>query len=347
MPRAGLYAAAFVLALIPSARAAAADPKGVDLTALRDAVETAAKKGENVGEIREALAALEKAAPKAAIGRATPELQTLRDAVDAAAKKGENVELIAKELSKVEVAVAGRELIKPKPEPKPEPRPRPDVNPLELFPLIPPNAAGGAGIDVELFNKAMELRRKATELLLKDPNDKEVRKEALRLQAEAAELMMKAARGLAGGNGGIGAFPAPPLFPDMAGRIPERARLGIRLERVPALVTEQLGLGANTGIAVTQVAAGSAAEKAGLKVHDIILEFAGKAVTDDTDAFIRRVNGVKAGEKIDMVLLRKGKKVEVKGVELPAAANAGLVPIPNFANPLDPFVDPAKIAPKP
>jgi S1-C subfamily serine protease len=42
-------------------------------------------------------------------------------------------------------------------------------------------------------------------------------------------------------------------------------------------------------------------------------------VTDNAEDFIARVNGVKAGEKVDLVLLRKGKKVEVKGVELPAA----------------------------
>ncbi|MBN9118130.1 MAG: PDZ domain-containing protein [Planctomycetes bacterium] len=375
MVRAGLCVAAGVLAVVvawiasahfPSVEAALpadappapvrADAKGVDLTALRDAVNAAAKKGENVEDIRAALEAFEKTSPQAAAGRVPPELQALRDAVDAAAKKGENVEAITKELVAVEMTVAGRALTKPKPEPQPEPRPnpgrlpRPVVPPGLPFPILPNPGFGGAGggIDVERFNKAMELRKKAIEMMLKDPNDPAAIKEAEKLQAEALELLMKAARGGAGGGG----FGAMPLFPDIGripdGRLPERARLGIRLERVPPIATEQLGLEPNTGIAVALVAAGSVAEKAGLKVHDIILEFAGKAVTDDTDEFIRRVNAVKAGGKIDIVVLRKGKKVEMKGVELPEVRGGRVPqPLPGLPKRVEPDKAPANPVPNP
>lgn len=334
MVRSGMCCAAFAVLAVgsgsftdsgPPAAFARDEVKGVDLTALRDAVGAAAKKGENVDEILKALDAFAKTKPQPKTGRVTPELQALRDAVDAAARKGENVEAITKELVAIEMSVAGRALTRPKPEPRPEPPepippgrlpPRPLPPPDFPFPAFPNpgiGGIGGGGIDVETFNKAMELRRKAMELILKDPNDPEARKEAMKLQAEAAELMLKAARGLAGGANGLGGVPGMPVpFPD-------RARLGIRLERVPQIASEQLGLEPNTGIAVSLVQPGSVAEKAGLKVHDIILEFAGKAVTDDTEEFIRRVNAVKVGEKVDLVLMRKGKKVEVKGVELPAA----------------------------
>jgi hypothetical protein len=249
-------------------------------------------------------------------------LQALRNAVDAAARKGENVEVITKELVAVEMAVAGKSLAKPRPEPRPQPQPGfPQPVPFPEFPAFPnPGIGGGVGgIDVEMFNKAMELRRKAAELMLKNPRDPDVIKEVEKLQAEAAEMLLKAARngiGGAGGVGGFGGMPVMPLFPD-AGRIPDRARLGIRMERVPAVAVEQLGLEPNTGIAVSMVVAGSPAEKAGLKVHDIILEFAGKPVSDNAEDFARRVSDVKVGEKVDLVVLRKGKKVEVKGVELP------------------------------
>jgi serine protease Do len=314
----------------PDAKPAAdaKDAKGVDLSALRDAVDTAGKRGENVDEIRKALDAFAKTAPKPGTG-VTPQLQALRDAVDSAGRKGENVEGIAKELSAVEMTVAGKSLVKPRVEPK---RPEADPNPNPGRPAFPfpqafPNPAPfqiqpivPAGIDVEMFNKAMELQRKAMELMLKNPRDPEARK----MQNEAAELLLKAARGMAGaggigGFGGVGGLPMPamPLFPNDFGRIPDRARFGIRMDRVPAMAVDQLGLEPNTGIAVAMVMPGSVAEKAGLKVHDIILQFAGKAVTDNTEDFIRMVNGVKAGEKIDLVVLRKGKKVELKGVELP------------------------------
>lgn len=322
----------------------AKDAKGVDLTALRDAVDAAGKRGENVDEVRKALDAFEKAAPKPDAGGVPPELQALRDAVDDAARKGENVEAVAKELVAVETLVAGKSLAKPKPpEPRPDPEPRPGG--LPLFPLpLNPNLVPG-GIDIELFNKAMGLRRKANELLMKNPRDPDALKERQKLLAEATELMMKAARD-GGGIGGIGGLPAP-LFPDF-GRVPDRARLGIRMDRVPPVAAEQLGLEPNTGIAVALVLADSPAEKAGLKIHDIILEFAGKPVTDNTEEFARRVSEIKAGAKVDLVVLRKGKKVEVKGVELPEANPLRVPPqrVP-FPVPLLPGALPDPLVPLP
>jgi hypothetical protein len=303
----------------------AADAKPVDLSALRDAVATASKRGENVDEIRTALDAFEKAMPKAQAGRVPPELQALRNAVDAAARKGENVDAIAKELLAVEMLVAGKSLAKPKPEPQPNPAPGfpnpgpfggplplPLPNPNVPFPVMPNLGLGaGGGIDLDTFNKAVELRKKAVEMLLQNPGNADLQKEMQKLHAEADELMRKALRGTDFER----IAPGLPVGPGLA-RVPERARLGIRMDHVSALAAEQLGLDPNTGIAVAFVSPGSAAEKAGLKVHDIILEFAGKPVTDDANDFIRRVNEAKAGVKFDIVVLRKGKKVDVKGVEL-------------------------------
>jgi hypothetical protein len=331
-------AAAVVVGLNYLAPIAAQPPKSdakearsVDLSALRDAVNAAGKRGANVDDIRAALDAFAKVAPAARPGGVPPELQALRDAVDAAASKGENVEAVAKELEAVEMAVAGRSLSKPKPEPKPEPEPEPRPNPpLPAFPAFPafpnlpapafpnPGLGGGlGGIDVQAFNKAMDLRQKAMDLMLRNPRDPEAQK----LLREANEAMLKAA--------GIGGD-VMPLFPGLP-RVPDRARLGIRMERVPAVAAEQLGLAPNAGIVVSMVMPNSPAEKAGLKAHDIILEFAGKPVGDNLEDFARRVGEVKAGEKIDIVLMRKGKKVEVKGVELPEVKAAGARPaVPNL-----------------
>jgi hypothetical protein len=305
----------------------------VDLTALREAVNVAMKRGDNVDEIARALDAFAKVAPTVKSGTVPPELQALRDAVDAAAKKGENVEAITKELVAVEMIVAGKSLAKPRPEPRPEPADPKPVFPNAPFPAFPNQGGLPGGIDVEAFNKAMELRRKAIELMLKNPRDPEAKK----MLQEANEMMLKAARG-------IGANPLMPLLPDV-GRVPDRARLGIRMERVPAVAAEQLGLEPNTGIVVSLVMPDSAAEKAGLKVHDIILEFAGKPVNDNPEDFTRRVGEVKNGEKVDIVVLRKGKKVEVKGVELPEAAKrpAADLLLPNLFPelPMNPAANPA------
>ncbi len=294
------------------------EAKATDLTALQDAVNVASKRGANVDAIREALDAFAKVAPAAKPNSVPPELQSLRDAVDMAASKGENVDGIAKELEIVEMAVAGKSLAKPKPEPKPDPKPEP--KPFPGFPGLPdvpgfqPIPLGGfGGIDVRGFDKAMELRRMAIELMMKNPRDPDAQK----MLREANKAMLGAVRGGAGAGAG-GIIPFAPLFGD-PGRVPDRARLGIRMERVPAVAADQLGLDPNTGLVVSMVMPNSAAEKAGLKVHDIIVQFAGKPVDGNMEDFVRRVVAVKKTEKVDMVVLRKGKKVELKGITLPEA----------------------------
>jgi serine protease Do len=302
-------------------RMAAAQDKGPDLSDLRDAVKAANKRGANVTEVAQALDALEKSLAKGGAapepGKTVPpsqELVALRDAVEAAAKKGEAVEAIQKELEAVEKAMTGRVLDRPKPAPVVDPPIRPNPNPfvrpdfqqpfVRPFPVRP-------GVNAEELQKAQDLMRKAIEMRLKDPDDAE----ALKLLAEARELMLKA---LANGGGGAMVFPDLD-FANPAIRIPDRARLGLRLERITPLVADQLGLGAGTGVGITEVVEGSIAEKAGFKASDVVVEFAGKPVTDAPEDFTRQVNAVRGGEKVDAVVVRKGKKVELRGIEFPAA----------------------------
>src|SRR5207248_362953 len=91
--------------------------------------------------------------------------------------------------------------------------------------------------------------------------------EAAKLLEQARDAMLKAMVGRGGlllpdaGFGGFGRLPAQ-----------DRFRLGVRMEKLTPLVVEQLGIEPGRGVAVTDVIAGSAAEKAGFKVNDIILE---------------------------------------------------------------------------
>jgi len=177
--------------------------------------------------------------------------------------------------------------------------------------------------------------------MLANPNDRDVLAKAQLLRREATEMMMKAARG---GRIAPNPIPFPQPFPEL-GRVPaiDRGRLGVRMERVPAIAADQLGLEPNVGIAINFVTPGSPAEKAGLKVNDIILEFAGKPVSDNTEEFARRVTDVKANEKVDLVVLRKGKKVDVKGVQLPDVPRREVPRPAPFAFPELPQLNPLPI----
>jgi len=324
------------------ASSATAQQKAPDLTALRDEVRTANKRGENVDEVATALTALERALAKGNIaagpGRPVPpELQALRDAVDAAARKGENVEAIRKELEAVEKALTGKALTRPKPAAPPIPNPGnpPRPNPLR-DPFLPefPNFPdlGPGGLNPNDMKMLQDLLQQALGGGLNNPNDLKMLQDKM-----FQDLLQQALKGgLNNPNGDglkdlLGALEglqqAEKLgkelgLPEFAGPkpgrlpVPDRVRLGIRLERLTPVVVEQLGLEKGQGVTITAIVGGSPAEKAGLKANDIVLEFAGKPVTDDPADLIRRVNEAKAGEKVDLVVLRKGKKVEVKGIDL-------------------------------
>ncbi len=93
-------------------------------------------------------------------------------------------------------------------------------------------------------------------------------------------------------------------------------RLGVRVEKVPAVLVEQLDLPKDGGLVVVEVLPGTPAEKAGLKANDIILKLGDADVPTDPAAFTALVGKLKGGEKLDAVIVRKGKKETIKGIEL-------------------------------
>ncbi len=284
-----------------------------------------------------------------------PELLALREAVETASRNGESVEGILKELEAVEKAITGKALARPKPAPPAENPARPNpleppplqLDPLPRDPFLPefpnfPNLGGpnmGGGLnpnDLKMLEGMLQGLgapngndlKMLQGLLgggLNNPRDLQMLEGMLKVLGgpgnDPNDLMKNLLGALEtyqqleqlGQELGLPEFANPK--PMRVVPIPERARLGIRLERLSPVVIEQLGLEGN-GVGIAAVVNGSPAEKAGLKAHDIVVEFAGKAVSDDPADLIRRVNEAKAGARVDLVVLRKGKKVEVKGIDL-------------------------------
>ena len=240
---------------------------------------------------------------------APPELEALRRAVEKAGKKGENVDEIRQHLESLEKALTGRAWVKPQP-PVEIVRPgQPPRAALQAFPAMPE-----PGLDAEAMRKTQEMLRR--ENLRVNPQDRDA---VRRLMEEQQRIMREAMAGLGGRIAGVpGIAIGPGNILNLGGPAARsgEGRLGVRLDRVPLVVADQLEMPAGRGLVVVDVVPGSAAEKAGLKASDIILEFAGQAVTDDTIEFIKRVQEAKIGEKTDVTVLRKGKKETLK-VELP------------------------------
>jgi serine protease Do len=94
------------------------------------------------------------------------------------------------------------------------------------------------------------------------------------------------------------------------GRV-QRGRLGVTVQGVTSDLAAGLGLDKAEGALVSDVTAGGAAAKAGLKRGDVILSYQGRAVVD-TNAFRNEIAATKPGSTVTLQVLRDGKSREVK-----------------------------------
>jgi serine protease Do len=90
----------------------------------------------------------------------------------------------------------------------------------------------------------------------------------------------------------------------MKGKV-SRGRLGIGIQEVSKELAESFNLGKAQGALVASVEKGSAADKAGIEVGDIVLKFDGKAVTESVD-LPRMVGSTRPGTKSVVQVWRKG-----------------------------------------
>jgi serine protease Do len=116
------------------------------------------------------------------------------------------------------------------------------------------------------------------------------------------------------------------------GRV-SRGYIGVGLRELDPDLRTSLNLGVTEGAVVQDVAAGSPAERAGLRPYDVILSFNNRRVASD-DELIREISSQKPGTPAALDVLRDGRQqvVTVKlserpprtlSTELPAAAPAG------------------------
>lgn len=100
-------------------------------------------------------------------------------------------------------------------------------------------------------------------------------------------------------------------------------RLGLQLEKPSSAMADQLNLSSGAGLLIAGVVDGSPAAKAGFKSNDILVQFAGKPVSNDANEFIQRVREMKGDDAVEAVVLRKGKKERIRGIKLGEAKSGG------------------------
>lgn len=121
--------------------------------------------------------------------------------------------------------------------------------------------------------------------------------------------------GAAGGNIGIG-FSIPS---NMAKSVMEqllkdgkvhRGMLGINIQNITQDMAEALDLKDTSGVLVGGVRTGSSAEKAGLKVEDVITAINGEKI-EDSNVLRNKVAGTPPGSDIKLTIMRDGKEQEL------------------------------------
>ena len=111
-----------------------------------------------------------------------------------------------------------------------------------------------------------------------------------------------------GANIGIGfAIPiniAKELLPELKtkGKV-TRGWLGVSIQRVTPEIAEFLGMETGRGALVSNVAAGSPAERAGIRVRDVIVEYAGKPIKESSDLSLM-VARTHVGSRVNITVLR-------------------------------------------
>jgi serine protease Do len=89
-----------------------------------------------------------------------------------------------------------------------------------------------------------------------------------------------------------------------------RGRLGVQISEVTTDVAESLGLGRARGAEVAMVEPGGPADKAGVKVGDIILKFNGKEIERSSD-LPRLVGGSPVGSRATVTVWRRGSQLDL------------------------------------
>jgi len=93
-----------------------------------------------------------------------------------------------------------------------------------------------------------------------------------------------------------------------------RSYLGVQLENAfDSLTASRLGLSSSRGALVKSVLPNSPAEKAGIQVGDVILEFNGRKIENDGH-LVRMVSLTPAGSQASLIVFRKGKPMTLPAV---------------------------------
>jgi len=91
-------------------------------------------------------------------------------------------------------------------------------------------------------------------------------------------------------------------------RIFDRPMLGIQVSDFSAEIARAAGIPVNEGIRLAEAVEGMGAQAAGLKKDDVIVEFAGRPITNDFSSLAQALQGKKGGDRVQVTFYRGPEK---------------------------------------
>jgi membrane-associated protease RseP (regulator of RpoE activity) len=197
------------------------------------------------------------------------------------------------------------------PSPEPKKDARKSLNPAApKLPMLP------AGLSLEDLLRSSGLSDERVRTFTGQLPDDNTLKELI----QERERVLQGLQGLFGNPDSMPvwpAFPANRAFQGIIGGRQGEGRLGVGVSKPGPTLTEQLDLPKGQGLTLEAVQPDSAAARAGLKPHDILLELDGKAVPNNPGEFAKQLAALPSGKAIEALVLRRGKRETLKGLKLP------------------------------
>lgn len=91
-----------------------------------------------------------------------------------------------------------------------------------------------------------------------------------------------------------------------------RGIFGIEFQAITRQYADTLDLPTINGVVVTKVVAGSGAEKAGMRIDDVITEVDGKEIANSQD-LRTKIALLRVGQEFDLKVFRKGEEIQIQG----------------------------------
>lgn len=187
-------------------------------------------------------------------------------------------------------------------------------NPYRLEHTVTAGVLSATGRQIEIIDQEENRRRTYRNLMQTDAaiNPGNSGGPLLNLRGEAIGINTAVRAGAQGIGFAIPINEAKAVLEDLVSRgMVIRPFIGISYDTVDEAYAQQFNLPVREGIIILDVIPGTAAQRAGLRVRDVIVDISGKPIADTSD-FLTAIDGMKVGDVLILTVVRDGREIVVR-----------------------------------